>query len=55
MWEFEEFKEFQEFKEDRNRPFNYLLKEGRTHEAENEFRWSVLAALHAAFLNSCNS
>jgi hypothetical protein len=35
----EEFKEFKEFKEDRNRTFNYLLKQGRTRKAENEIRF----------------
>ena len=39
MEEFEEFKEFQEFEEDRNRTFNYLLKDGRTRNAENEIRF----------------
>jgi hypothetical protein len=39
MEEFEEFKEFQEFKEDRNRTFNYLLKQGRTRKAQNEIRF----------------
>jgi hypothetical protein len=39
MEEFEEFKEFQEFKEDRNGTFNYLFKDGRTRNAENEIRF----------------
>jgi hypothetical protein len=39
MEEFKEFKEFQEFKEDRNRTFNYLLKQGRTRKAQNEIRF----------------
>jgi hypothetical protein len=51
----EEFKEFKEFQEDRNQTFNYLLKDGRTREAENEVRWSILVLLNAGFLNSCNS
>jgi hypothetical protein len=37
--EFKEFQEFQEFKEDRNRTFNYLLKQGRTRKAQNEIRF----------------
>ena len=55
MEEFEEFKEFQEFEEDRNRTFNYLLKDGRIRNAETKSALSVLLVLTAGFLKSCNS